>query len=150
MDQDQDLPETTTAITWTAVMGLNPSYGDHDKDDDMVQIEDLTDAWTDAMEKVFAEDGILVTCAISPSLTVYPAKLGCPWGGEKTVILSGSSHPKFIPAISFSQYIAAVERVVREVATTMKQESVRIDFSTSIHSAHITLKSPASVSKGRI
>jgi hypothetical protein len=139
LEQKLDPADKTTAITWTAVMGIHPSYARR-KVIPMDLMADLTNAWEVAMERQFQENDILVSCTISPSMTIYPQSMGCPNWGEETVILSGSSHPGFVSRSMFDAYIAAVESVVREVAEAMNQESVRIDFTETTRSVHFELK----------
>lgn len=131
--------KTDTAIAWTAVMGIHPSYGNETVKPRMLLFEDLLNAWNDAMEREFQKTKILVSCSVSPTITIYPQSLGCPKRGEQTVTLSGSSHPEFITSGMFDAYMTAVKTVVREVAEAMEQKSVRIDFTKTTQSIHLNL-----------
>lgn len=117
------------AIGWSVAMGLLPSYG-HDNDQEAVQEarEFLATEWNRAMEFTLGQTDILVTAVLSDATAIYPASLGCPRGGESVVVLSGSSNPTKITADQFGAYIEAVEATVQLVRKTMRQNSVRIEF----------------------
>lgn len=80
--------------------------------------------WQDAMEREFERSGISVGGVVTPSITVYCNRHGCPRGGESTATVSGSSNKAFDGDADFYE---ALKRVVEDVKQSLKQTTARLD-----------------------
>jgi hypothetical protein len=118
------------AISWSATMGLIPGYA-HDNDPVALDARRhlLVHLWNEAMEDCHARTGFSVSCVMTDATVLYRAAGGCPDGGERAVLLTGSTNPRYVKRREFPAFARAVEDVVRRVQRGMDQTSCRIEFS---------------------
>lgn len=125
------------AIGWSATMGLIPGYG-HDNDPDTLsrRRDVLVELWNEAMEACHRDTRFSISCVMTDATVLYPQAGGCPEGGERAIMLTGSSNPKYVKPHEFEAFMAAVERVVRQVQVGMEQTSCRIEFTRILRSVY--------------
>ena len=118
------------AISWSATMGLIPGYS-HDNDPVALEARRhmLVHLWNEAMEDCHARTGFSVSCVMTDATVLYRSAGGCPDGGERAVLLTGSTNPRYVKRREFPAFARAVEDVVRRVQRGMDQTSCRIEFS---------------------
>ncbi len=125
------------AIGWTATMGLFPGYRhDNAPDRRAERVALLKDAWNREMDACRATTRFSISCVMTDAVVLYPANGGCPEGGEDSIVLSGSSNPRYVKPGELEAFMEAVERVVRAVQISMEQTSCRIEFTPIIRSIY--------------
>jgi hypothetical protein len=143
---------TPQAIGWSATMGLFPGYG-HDNAPELrtERVELLKDAWNREMDACRAATRFSVSCVMTDATVLYPRDGGCPEGGEDSIMLTGSSNPKFVRTDELEAFMDAVVEVVQAVQKTMEQTSCRIEFTPILRSIYsretLANASPSQVGK---
>mgnify|MGYP001273111408 CR=1 FL=1 len=124
-------------IKFFASLGVIPGYF-HNNIIDTVEnnvfkantdLNRITKIWQDCAKESLTK-GLCtyhVSAMFMDSLTVYNMDFGCPYGGEKTVFITGDANPYFITDLD--TYKKDVLYVLKQVSIKLKQSTTQISFS---------------------
>ena len=109
-------------------MGLNPGYGDHTADATEDRIAHLVNGWQELSNRYFEHSGMTITCVMTEGRALYHSDRGCPKGGEKVIILTGTSNPAFVEPKHIGDYAQLVHIIIDELRNKMEQTTCLLEF----------------------
>jgi len=115
-------------LKFTAVIGYVPGYGHKNEGREGT---DPRRVWQSAAKEEFDESGYYVSATAVDGHTVYHEDWGCPVGGERTVVFSGSANPEF--TANMDEWRESVIRVAKESKRSLEQTTVVIEFAKVDH-----------------